>query len=46
MVILFSSFVGTGIEFWKVTKAMNVSLQPTFPFIKLADRCDFPPSEP
>ena len=38
MVILFSSFVGTGIEFWKVTKAMDVTFQTVYPYIKLADR--------
>jgi len=29
---------GTAIEFWKVTKAMDVSLIPNFPYIKFADR--------
>jgi hypothetical protein len=40
MVILFSSFVGTGIEFWKVTKAMNVTFDVTrYPYIHFTDRC-------
>ncbi len=29
---------GTGIEFWKVTKAMKVTVGNTFPYIKLEDR--------
>mmetsp|Transcript_13857 Transcript_13857/g.24278 ORF Transcript_13857/g.24278 Transcript_13857/m.24278 type:complete len:620 (+) Transcript_13857:140-1999(+) len=37
-VVLFSSFLGCGIEFWKVTKAMKVTMVPNFPFIKLEDR--------
>lgn len=42
MVVLFSSFVGTGIEFWKVTKAMNVSFDPSrFPYIKFEDRASY-----
>lgn len=39
MVVLFSSVVGTAIEFWKVTKAMQVTWDPTrFPFLKFQDR--------
>lgn len=31
---------GTAIEFWKVTKAMNVRFDPSrFPYIKIEDRC-------
>ncbi|GAX82575.1 hypothetical protein CEUSTIGMA_g10001.t1 [Chlamydomonas eustigma] len=42
MVILFSSFVGTGIEFWKVTKAMNVTFDATrYPYIHFADRLSY-----
>ncbi len=39
MVILFSSFIGTGIEFWKVTKAMDVSFDASrFPYVFFKDR--------
>lgn len=41
MVILFSSVLGTGIEFWKVTKAMKVSMMQTFPYIKFEDRASY-----
>ena len=38
-VVLISSFLGTGIEFWKVTKAMKVSVDlGKYPYIHLADR--------
>eukprot|EP00983_Pelagomonas_calceolata_P071630 1151341-Pelagomonas_calceolata.AAC.2 len=34
------SYKGTAIEFWKVTKAMDVSIDPSrFPYIKFSDRC-------
>jgi hypothetical protein len=29
------SGVGTAIEFWKVTKAMDVSFKPSFPYINI-----------
>lgn len=32
---------GVGIEFWKVTKAMKVTVLPFFPFIKLEDRASY-----
>eukprot|EP00798_Chlamydomonas_sp_ICE-L_P003321 gene3321-13351_t len=41
MVILFSSVVGTAIEFWKVTKAMEVKLLDHFPFISFKDRASY-----
>ncbi|KAJ9510859.1 hypothetical protein QJQ45_027731 [Haematococcus lacustris] len=41
-VVLFSSVVGTGIEFWKVTKAMNVTFDPAkFPYVKFSDRASY-----
>lgn len=40
-VVLISSAVGTAIEFWKVTKAMDVSILPNFPFIKLGDKASY-----
>lgn len=33
--------VGTAIEFWKVTKAMDVSVKNTFPFISVKDRASY-----
>ncbi|KAG1679660.1 hypothetical protein FOA52_006177 [Chlamydomonas sp. UWO 241] len=41
MVILFSSVLGVGIEFWKVTKAMKVSVINTFPYVKFEDRASY-----
>eukprot|EP00878_Enallax_costatus_P014291 GHUV01014949.1.p1 GENE.GHUV01014949.1~~GHUV01014949.1.p1 ORF type:complete len:567 (+),score=104.50 GHUV01014949.1:232-1932(+) len=41
MVVLLSSGVGTLIEFWKVTKAMDVSLKDTFPFISVKDKASY-----
>lgn len=33
---------GTGIEFWKVTKAMNVEVDKTkFPFLKFSDKASY-----
>jgi hypothetical protein len=43
-VVLISTGVGTAIEFWKVTKAMDVSVQRTasgIPYIKFADRASY-----
>jgi hypothetical protein len=33
--------IGTAIEFWKVTKAMDVSLMNTFPFLSIKDRVSY-----
>lgn len=33
--------VGTAIEFWKVTKAFDVSLLNTFPFISVKDKASY-----
>eukprot|EP00775_Hariotina_reticulata_P011130 gene11130-11284_t len=41
MVVLLSAGVGTAIEFWKVTKAMDVSLKPSFPYINIKDRATY-----
>eukprot|EP00884_Botryococcus_braunii_P022883 jgi/Botrbrau1/9279/Bobra.0111s0007.1 len=40
MVVLFSSFLGLAIEFWKVTQAMNVTIDRSGPYprIKFADK--------
>lgn len=35
------SGVGTAIEFWKVTKAMDVSVSNTFPFLHIKDRVTY-----
>uniref|UniRef100_A0A7S0YSI7 Cleft lip and palate associated transmembrane protein n=1 Tax=Polytomella parva TaxID=51329 RepID=A0A7S0YSI7_9CHLO len=40
-VVLASSFVGTAIEIWKVTKAFSVTTQPNWPFIKISDRASY-----
>ncbi|KAF5833872.1 transmembrane protein [Dunaliella salina] len=41
-VVLLSAVLGTAIEFWKVTKAMDVSFDPSrFPYIKLSDRASY-----
>lgn len=40
-VVLISAAVGTAIEFWKVTKAMDVTLMDRFPFVKFADRASY-----
>jgi len=46
MVVLFSAFIGTGIEFWKVTKAMQVTVDwNAFPYIKFADRASYTKSK-
>lgn len=37
----FPAGIGTAIEFWKVTKAMDVSLLPAFPFISIKDRASY-----
>jgi hypothetical protein len=39
-VVLFSSFLGLLIEFWKVTQAMNVTIDRSGPYpkIKFADK--------
>jgi hypothetical protein len=43
MVILFSSGVGTAIEFWKVTQAMDVSIDRSgrFPKLKFSDKAGY-----
>lgn len=41
MVVLFSSGIGTLIEFWKVTKAMDVSVKNSFPFLVVKDRASY-----
>ncbi len=42
MVVLLSSGVGTAIEFWKVTKAMDVSFDPgRFPYIIVKDNAGY-----
>jgi hypothetical protein len=33
--------IGTAIEFWKVTKAMDVKLRPSFPFLSIQDRASY-----
>lgn len=33
--------IGTAIEFWKVTKAMDVSVSTTFPFLSIKDRASY-----
>ncbi|GBF90245.1 hypothetical protein Rsub_03378 [Raphidocelis subcapitata] len=40
-VVLISSGVGTAIEFWKVTKAFDVSTTRTFPFISVRDKASY-----
>ena len=43
-VVLISSFVGTLIEFWKVTKAMDVSIQHTrsgLPYLRFKDKASY-----
>jgi hypothetical protein len=44
-VVLISSFVGTAIEFWKVTKAMDVSVVAKFPYVSVKDRATYVESE-
>jgi hypothetical protein len=41
MVVLFSSGVGCAIEFWKVTKAMDVSVKNSFPFLVVKDKASY-----
>ncbi|KAF6257938.1 cleft lip and palate transmembrane 1 [Scenedesmus sp. NREL 46B-D3] len=41
MVVLFSAGIGTLIEFWKVTKAMDVSVKDSFPFLVIKDRASY-----
>lgn len=44
MVVLFSAGVGTAIEFWKVTKAMEVTVEKSasgLPYIKFKDRSSY-----
>eukprot|EP00882_Tetradesmus_deserticola_P005055 GHRQ01005326.1.p1 GENE.GHRQ01005326.1~~GHRQ01005326.1.p1 ORF type:complete len:625 (+),score=278.98 GHRQ01005326.1:193-2067(+) len=41
MVVLFSAGIGTLIEFWKVTKAMDVSVRDSFPFLIIKDRASY-----
>jgi len=41
MVVLFSSGVGCAIEFWKVTKAFDVSIQNTFPYLSIKDKASY-----
>jgi hypothetical protein len=33
--------VGTAIEFWKVTKAFDVSIEPTFPYLSIKDKASY-----
>lgn len=40
-VVLISSAVGTAIEFWKVTKAFDVSVMNSFPFISIKDKASY-----
>lgn len=47
-VVLISSFVGTLIEFWKVTKAMDVSIQHTasgIPYVQFKDKATYTQSK-
>eukprot|EP00889_Picochlorum_renovo_P007493 jgi/Picre1/34523/NNA_001991.t1 len=47
-VVLISSFVGTLIEFWKVTKAMDVSIQHTvsgIPYLQFKDKATYTQSK-
>lgn len=47
-VVLISTGVGTAIEFWKVTKAMDVSIQRSrtgIPYLKFKDRASYTQSE-
>lgn len=41
MVVLASAGIGTAIEFWKVTKAMDVSVSTTFPYLSIKDRASY-----
>jgi hypothetical protein len=48
MVVLFSTGVGTAIEFWKVTKAMNVTVVRTasgLPWLRFKDRASYKTSK-
>ena len=48
MVVLASSFVGTLIEFWKVTRAMDVSIAHTasgIPFVRFKDKATYVQSQ-
>lgn len=40
-VVLISSFVGALIEMWKVTRAFDVSIVASFPFVKISDKTSY-----
>jgi hypothetical protein len=40
-VAVHSAGIGTLIEFWKVTKAMDVSVKDSFPFLVIKDRASY-----
>lgn len=44
-VVLLSSFAGTAIEFWKITKAMDVSVVASWPYLSVKDRASYAESD-
>ena len=40
-VVLISSFAGTAIEFWKITKAMDVSVVASWPYLSVKDKASY-----